>query len=110
MSGRSARMRSTFGVFVPPRRGRVRPAGKMQKSVMPTTDSPAPMAKRVSVNDGTRDTTRIWGQSCDSRYFLLPVGITANRSFDPIVVWAIIAAIAIGARLGGYPLLDADEG
>ena len=24
--------------------------------------------------------------------------------------WAIIAAMAIGARLGGYPLLDADEG
>ncbi len=27
-----------------------------------------------------------------------------------LIAWAVLAAIAIGARLGGYPLLDADEG
>src|ERR1700737_1071916 len=26
------------------------------------------------------------------------------------IAWAVVAAIAIGWQLGGYPLLDADEG
>src|SRR6202011_770025 len=26
------------------------------------------------------------------------------------IAWAVVAAIAIGVQLGGYPLLDADEG
>src|SRR6184192_2937880 len=27
-----------------------------------------------------------------------------------LIAWAVVAAIAIGWQLGGYPLLDADEG
>src|SRR5438477_7700844 len=50
-----------FGVFVPPTRGRSSPSGKMQKSVMPTTESPAPRSKRVSVSEGTSETTRRGG-------------------------------------------------
>src|SRR2546430_13802183 len=59
MSGASFRIRGMVGVFVPPTRGRSMPSGKMQKSVMPTTASPAPSAKRVSVSEGTSETTRI---------------------------------------------------
>src|SRR5712691_2400272 len=59
MSGASCRIRAMSGVFVPPTRGRSMPSGKIQKSVMPTTASPAPRAKRVSVSEGTSETTRI---------------------------------------------------
>src|SRR4051794_17850794 len=49
------------GFFVPPTRGRSSVFGKMQKSVMPATASPAPRSKRVSVSEGTSDTTRAGG-------------------------------------------------
>src|SRR5947209_15805272 len=49
------------GFFVPPTRGRLIRSGKMQKSVMPATASPAPRSKSVSVSDGTSETTRDGG-------------------------------------------------
>src|SRR5688572_13414320 len=65
-SGASARISSTRGFFVPPTRGNARFGGKMQKSVIATTASPAPSSKSVSVIEGTSDTTRR-GMECGSR-------------------------------------------
>src|SRR6185436_12647202 len=60
-SGWRARMASTRGFFVPPTRGRSRFSGKIQKSVTATTSAPAPRSKRVSVSEGTSETTRRGG-------------------------------------------------
>jgi 4-amino-4-deoxy-L-arabinose transferase-like glycosyltransferase len=37
-------------------------------------------------------------------------GVRPSAALRARIAWAVIAAIAIGWQLGGYPLLDADEG
>ncbi len=36
--------------------------------------------------------------------------MVSNRERTLFAIWAVVAALAIGVQLGGYPLLDADEG
>src|SRR5216110_2495476 len=104
-------MSATRGFFVPPTRGSASPAGKMQKSVMPATASPAPRSKSVSVREGTSETTRRGGAS---KRCSRPRTSRTMRVFYASVrllqIWAAVAAIALAIHLGGFPLLDPDEG
>src|SRR3954454_12774878 len=104
-------MSSMRGFFVPPSRGRSIAWGKMQKSVMPATASPAPRSKSVSVSEGTSETTRRGGAS---KRCSRPRTSRTMRVFYASVrllqIWAAVAAIALAIHLGGFPLLDPDEG
>src|ERR1043165_5559135 len=83
----------------------------MQKSVMPATAPPAPRSKSVSVREGTSETTRRGGASnrCSR-----PRTSRTMRGFYASVrvlkVWSLVAVIALSVHLGGFPLLDPDEG
>src|SRR6476661_651500 len=83
----------------------------MHQSVMPATASPAPRSKSVSVREGTSETTRRGGAS---KRCSRPRTSRTMRVFYASVrllqIWAAVAAIALAIHLGGFPLLDPDEG
>src|ERR1043165_9950885 len=83
----------------------------MQKSVMPATAPPAPRSKSVSVREGTSETTRRGGASnrC-SRPRTSRTMRVFYASVRVLKVWSLVAVIALSVHLGGFPLLDPDEG
>src|ERR1043165_7365584 len=83
----------------------------MQKSVMPATAPPAPRSKSVSVREGTSETTRRGGVSnrCSRPRRSRPMRVF-YASVRVLKVWSLVAVIALSVHLGGFPLLDPDEG
>src|SRR5437868_4303942 len=83
----------------------------MHQSVMPATSPPAPRSKSVSVREGTSETTRRGGAS---KWCSRPRTSRTMRVFYASVrllqLWAVVALIALSIHLGGFPLLDPDEG